>query len=251
MSSDQERRLLALAQANQQRAHREAPPPVMTVIANINGPNANGPNANGDIYPESVLRQVLMENAQASVELSVDSLEAQAIMDGRHTSMSMGASVEPDPTLTDLFMDNPECQDAAAALGVASVQHADIGQDPMPITFDEIPIEGTAAPNEAVRFQIGRESPPPTSFSRETFPGPSEGQVVSRRSSTGRFEAIRQAARELQPRDPVRVPHDPVRPMRSASGRLVPAPPTASCREPPPPPPTRYERLVGPDPFPD
>jgi hypothetical protein len=208
-------------------------------------PTTGEPNANGDIYSEDVLREVMMASAQASVELPTDSPEAQAIMEGRHASMSMGASVEPDPDLTDLFMGSREAQDAAQALGWSSGDMA-LRDDGMHVEFDDAPIEGTTTPNEAARWQVGRQSPPPTSFSRETFSGPSEGQVVSRRGADGRFQAIR-------PHDPVRR-HDPVldgRPLRQSQGRMVPAPQAQvkQPKAPEPPPPTRYDRLLGPDPY--
>jgi len=267
MPSDQESRLLALAAAQGgSRIPVEVPEQrPIRVTAEVRIPFTDNPNANSDIYPESLLQRVMMDNVRksveagidelvtASVELPVDSIEAQAIMEGRHTSMSMGASVAPDPTLTELFMDSPECQEAASALGIAALRPGTlvIPSDGMHIEFDGADeyVEGRTTPNDAARFQIGRESPPPTSFSRETFSGPSEGQVVSQRGADGRFQVTQRRSRALEPRDPVRRPDPLSRPVRQSQGRIVPAPPQAKVREPQPPPPTRYERMLGNDDF--
>jgi hypothetical protein len=294
MPSDRELRLLALAEAQGPRplpiavaepTVRETQPGELTVSVRV--AQAGEPNDNGDIYPEDqLLHQVMMHGAREAIgavepgqdvqfTLPEDSTAARLIREGhirhvlireghiRHVSMGSeqprisDASIEADPTLTDLFM-NREAQEAAATLGVdPSVPDLSpsAAADGSHISFDSDDfIEGRTSPNEAVRFQVGRQSPPPTSFSRDIHAGPSEGRVVSRRGADGNFQVVqRPQRRDLAPHDPVRR-HDPVRdgsrPVRQSQGRMVPAPPPAKVRNPPPPP-TRYERLLGPDPFDD
>jgi hypothetical protein len=190
---------------------------------------------------DALLQNIMMESARQDVEASVtiptDTPEgrrlADAIQDGSIHAVSVGQPAEPD--LSGLFM-NREAQDAAEALGLAHLPPHELSPGPaMPITFDDEPAEGTTVPNERVRFQVGRESPPPTTFRRETFSGPSEGAVVSRRGADGRFQAI---PRPPEPRpEPVPIQAVNVRPPAPAA--------------PQPPPPTRWERLSGPDPFDD
>lgn len=256
MPSDQERRLLALAARQPvsgppERELREGELRVSVRVANDDG-----------TVTDEVLQQIMMESAREAVgalnpgesvidergcveiSLPADSPAARAIREGTVRSISMSSRAGPMPPtdLADLFM-NQEAQDAAATLGWSGGMIP--RDDGMHIEFDEAP-EGATAPNEAVRFQVGRQDPPPTSFSRQTHPGPSEGRVVSRRGADGRFETtIRRQA--LQPRDPVRR-HDPVgNPHSQGHGKAVPAPPPAPVR----PPPSRYERISGPDPFGD
>jgi len=239
MPTDSEQRLLALIA------------PAIRVEAQV---VSGEPNANGDVYPEGlltagddVLNAVMMDSARASLTMEVpaNSPEATAILEGSAAGVSMGASIEPDPLLSDLFM-NREAQDAMEALGATGGDaHVASGDH---IAFDmEANLPGTGAPNEAVRFQVGRQSPPPTTFNRELHPGPSEGQVVSRRSPTGQFEAIRRRAMDspaLRPADPVRRADPLARPPVVRNIRRPAGPPQ-------PPPPTRWERLNGPDPFDD
>lgn len=133
---------------------------------------------------------------------------------------------------------------------------------PEEIQFDtEGLIEGSTAPNEAARFQIGRESPPRRPFGYPNASGV-DGVVVSQRGSDGRFQAS------------VRVPRDSTMHRALMEGRVssysmssessavteslarVRAERTQSetvirAVDAPRPSPTRWERLNGPDPFED
>lgn len=248
MPTTREQRLLALAEAQggpepaagMQRAFARTahvgPPQERELTVSVRV--GHRPDANGDIFSEDVLHQVMMQSAQEAVSssetvefsLPADSVAARLIREGHIRHVSMGEAVGPDPMLVNLFMDG-EARQAAEVLGRVA--------DPTPATPDAISfegegVEGRTTPNERVRFQVGRQDPPPISFNRETFSGPSEGRVVSRRGADGRF----------------RVQTPPARAVPQIRER--PAPPIATTsRAPEPPPRTRYERLLGPDPFGD
>jgi len=111
-------------------------------------------------------------------------------------------------------------------------------EDSFQINFEaEEALAGAGAPNERVRFQVGRESPPADYFSRSQ--NSTDGEVVSQRSAAGRFQPVRPAV--------VRPVITPVREARSLVSR-----PVASSQAPRQAPIPRehikssYERLMGP-----
>lgn len=82
--------------------------------------------------------------------------------------------------LNSLFMGR-EAQEAQAVLGSGSFEGGSYG-----IEFDaDSMLEGRTAPNESVRFQIGRQTPPRIPFSARMEGGPSDGVVVSSRGQSG------------------------------------------------------------------
>jgi len=98
--------------------------------------------------------------------------------------------------LSSLFM-NPEAE-AMAQLSGDGHTYASVDSE-FSVEYDsEQLLEGTTTPNEATRFQVGRQDPPPMPFTRAPMPGPSDGQVVSQRGADGRFQPIaRQSAQRL------------------------------------------------------
>lgn len=95
------------------------------------------------------------------------------------------------PSLDSIFMAsatreigmNPD--DLANAVTAGDIDSFSIGYD-TDIDYDE-GVRGV--PNEAVRFQVGRESPPRRPFSAQSQS--TDGVVVSQRSAGGRFEPTR------------------------------------------------------------
>lgn len=86
-----------------------------------------------------------------------------------------------------------------------------------------------AVPNEAVRFQVGRQSPPSRYLNREASTGPSDGSVVSSRGPGGRWQT------SPRPR-PEGTTRAAARPAQNTSGR-APAAPAEPSR-------TVYEHLL-------
>ncbi len=87
--------------------------------------------------------------------------------------------------LSDIFMTH----EARAQQNLQEQTGIDIfEEDVFHVEFNEGSLEGTTRPNEAVRFQVGRESPPPlTRMNRRALP--IDGQVVRTRGEDGRFHA--------------------------------------------------------------
>lgn len=121
--------------------------------------------------------------------------------------------------------------------------------NPEEIEFDQDFTEGAGAPNEAVRFQVGREDPPQRSFGHPTASS-QDGMVVSQRGPDGRFQAQ------------ARVPRNSTMGRAIAEGRVSsfsmgsnssdPRPTTIRATNvQPSPASTCWERLNGPDPFDD
>lgn len=120
----------------------------------------------------------------------------------------------PAPTvdLTALFMTSEAAAQAELSGEVVESNYSSLSgaDDDFPIQFaDEIQfsaedIPGTGAPNESVRFQLGREAPRATPFySREVHGGRSDGQVVSRIGSDGHFHPTEAPTTMSQPPRPV------------------------------------------------
>lgn len=100
-----------------------------------------------------------------------------------------------DMLLSSLFMGR-EAQDAQAALGGGG--YAASGYD---IEYDtDSMIEGRGSPNESARWQVGRQSPPRSSFSNRMEGGPSDGVVVSSRRASGGWERSASAHPRPEPR---------------------------------------------------
>lgn len=256
MPNDREQRLLALIRAQQSPVVEPTRADII-VAAKVFEPNE--PDANGDVYSEDALQNIMMDAARRSIgadmdgivtmAIPADSPEAYAIQAGVPMNVSLPSYVslpttdtvnvapeEAVPLLSDLFMMHQEAQDAIDA-GVAFTEPSRTSGDDTPIEFDtDGELDGVTAPNERVRFQVGRESPPPTSFSRETHAGPSEGRVVSRRGDDGQFQVVPRPSVTLS------LAQHPVE-IRGLTPP-IPAPPA-------PPAPTRWERISGPDPFDD
>lgn len=94
------------------------------------------------------------------------------------------------PLLTSLVTGRNEEEDPIIGLitGVADVETTHFDVD-----FEIETLEGTAQPNERVRFQIGRQSPPRDYFSSGTQA--QDGSVVGRMGARGRFESTAPAPR--------------------------------------------------------
>lgn len=85
--------------------------------------------------------------------------------------------------------------DADLILGLTSGPDIET-PDYFDVDFEVETLEGTTAPNERVRFQIGRQSPPRDFFA----PGRSQsqdGSVVGRMGARGRFESVQPAPRPV------------------------------------------------------
>lgn len=106
---------------------------------------------------------------------------------------------EPGPSLESIFMESAARevgmdQVAALAYALASVDTFNIDYD-----LDDNTEVGRGFPNEAVRFQVGRESPPHRPFSAQNQS--QDGVVVSQRGAGGRFETTSQR-RSYEPLGP-------------------------------------------------
>lgn len=101
-----------------------------------------------------------------------------------HTTLSApvpNLEAEPDPSLETLFMEGLVGDQVLAE------------QDSFFQNFSFEPDESSGVPNEAARFQIGRESPPASYFDhtsvREAYQRPTDGTVVGQRGRDGRWTA--------------------------------------------------------------
>ena len=167
---------------------------------------------------------------------------------GRFRNVSMGVasskSTPPEISIEDLsqlFMG----VEARAQLGLRNVMGLDWGADStdetvaFDIEFDR-EVEGSTTPNEAVRFQVGRDSPPSVSMTRDLIP--TGVRVVSTRGDDGRFRPLTASSVAPAGVQPERSSHTPQRlsnPSPRASGGQDKVRPTA------------LERLVGKSPFDD
>lgn len=210
-----EEELLALAAAERQRresGEEEGPPPLDSLFTYYTARDASD---------DELLRVV----AQTSIgpmeaDIPASSRVADAVRRGASVAVSMGTRVPgvPNengdilPDLTELFMTREARAQAQLANFVA------VPAEPFPIEFEEFP-EGAAQPNEAVRFRVGVDSPPPTRMiHRDTVP--TGGRVVSVRDENGRFrptgaaeaavDAIGIQTMGIQPMGPERVRSTPI-----------------------------------------
>lgn len=93
--------------------------------------------------------------------------------------------------------------EARAQLGLHNVMGLDLGADAtdetvrFDIEFDQ-EVEGSTSPNEAVRFRVDRDNPPPVSMIRDLVP--TGGRVVSVRGVDGRFRSASSATPAAVPR---------------------------------------------------
>lgn len=120
----------------------------------------------------------------ASVEMAFSDEMGDLDLDG-HVDLSLGPQVTSNDAdaLSSLFMGG-EAREAVQALQGGN--YAASGYD---IEFDaDSFLEGRTQPNEAARFQVGRQSPPRMPFSAGRVSGPSDGVVVSSRSGRGSWE---------------------------------------------------------------
>jgi hypothetical protein len=192
--------------------------------------------------PELTPEVLLSVSAQREVQAAQGGIQAQALTSVarvRETSQQH-EPYEPDelPDISSLFMNNEAEAQQALVGGVFTPETPDITFD-----TDEL-LEGTTVPNEAVRFQVGRQDPPVHSFHREMHA--IDGEVVSQRGQDGQFHTT--------PR-PIRPPQERPRPNEQPQGRFRGRPPQGRSRVPRPEPPpidrstikTAMERVVGPD----
>lgn len=176
-----------------------------------------------ELKPEmfmSVAAQREVQAAQAPVLASIWSTDVtmSRIVPEEDDSMS----VERMPSLSDLLL--AEAQREVSDFSPVS----DISED-FDFEFSTGEIEGTTSPNEAARFQIGRQSPPRSPFqSSDVRSGPSEGEVVSRRIAGRGFQASAPTARP---------PREELVQRQRASAPVKPAPEPPRVR-------SYYERLL-------
>lgn len=160
-------------------------------------------------------------------------------------------------TLASLFM-NREAQAQADLLGLAHIEDwAGPEVDDMPIEFDSEFDVGTTTPNEAVRFRVGRDTPPRMPFDHGRPPINADGRIVSQRGEDGRFhpvnEALNTGIRPMSREEARTAPVSPVRTYPTSAPS-----PTANRAQPPPAPPedrshypTAADLIAGDDFLPD
>jgi len=110
-------------------------------------------------------------------------------------------------SLATMFM-NREAQAQADMLGIDAIEAPELPAPEMDIEFDSDFREG-ASPNEAVRFRVGRDDPPPSTFYR----GPAvntDGRVVSQMGDDGRFHAVNEGVRPMSHQEARTAPVSPV-----------------------------------------
>jgi len=227
MPSKLEQELLALAaeQGRQNQAGVEAPvpnlPPLepgsllsatalgeLQAARDIRAREAQAREALADPWSSLLPRHRTVEAAQVEIqrpevrevpfEMSVSRAELEAADDGISVS-----------ALASLFMNN-EAHAQADLMGIAHIEdHSEPMASEMDIEFDS-DFGGGAAPNEAVRFRVGQEDPPPSSFYR----GPAvntDGRVVSQIGDDGRFHRVDEGIQPLAPPAARAAPVSPAR----------------------------------------
>lgn len=200
MPTDLERELLALAAAEQQRreartAEQEAEvQPLSRLFAYHMAREAPSP-------PPAGMQRVAANTpvGEVVVDLPMNDPVAQAIRSGQSMSMSVShrapnanGDAFPDISVEDLssmFMTG-EARAQRDLRGLAGYAEFDAipAEDPFQVEFSS-EIEGSTQPNEAVRFQIGRESPPPVTMMNRRAVS-TDGRVVSTRGEDGRFRPL-------------------------------------------------------------
>lgn len=253
-----EKVLLELAAAERQRRQNsqadEAPPPVLDRLFHV---------------PGTV--QTVAQTWAAPVEMSLpeDHPLARAITSGQITDISMGCQVPEDFYRStdsqvetsrgfnangDQFPDLSVSQIAEMLLGREGRAQLDLAEsmgmtleaspdDSFRVEFDGADDLPRTQPNEAVRFQVGRQSPPAVHMvHRDTIP--TGGEVVSTRGADGRFRPV--ATETARPASTAPLSHrrtlpTPEAPRRATSLPEAPEAPERQHR------PTAWDRISGPD----
>ena len=146
----------------------------------------------------ALLAQAVSESrsvAKAAAELP--DLDPGLLMSSEARQEVLAASFSiGQPLLSSMVMGTGSNEEEDPILGLITSIAADAETpDHFDVDFDVETLEGTAAPNERVRFQIGRQSPPRDYFSSQSQS--QDGSVVGRMGARGRFESTLPATRPV------------------------------------------------------
>lgn len=179
-----------------------------------------------DLSPEMLLSPAARNELRAAQGMSMG---VQASRGRAEVPRFPEEDLSRTPDISTLFMGR-EAMEAADAAGLSLEDLGPMHQDfetfsGSDIEFDTSDtMEGRTSPNESARFQIGRESPRVRPFQSSRVSGPSDGEIVSRRTA-GRF----QATQERRPVAPAMSPRTPV-----TAARSTPAPTPRTSTSPAP-----------------
>jgi hypothetical protein len=196
-----EQELLALAAAERQRAETQRREAAQNSAPLSRLFSYHMARDTSEEHAAQVVRAAISARETVDVVVPHDSPVARAVRTGRDPAFSVSSRVASEPNtnedvlpdltiaeITAMFMNG----DARAQADLTGTNWADVpdidvtAEDPFQVEFSGEFREGQTTPNEAMRFQVGRESPPSMSMThRDTIP--TGGMVVSTRGEDGRF----------------------------------------------------------------
>lgn len=250
MPNQREQELLALLQAERLRNGSSAPTPELAPLPELDPAMLLSASAQREVEAAQGFRRFLETSVEPPTPArneEVNLYSSDWEISAQDLSVDASRSMEANDDLESLFMADAQRERLAtsnvpdldnlfmerALRETGGVMPESVVASDFGIAFDDDSFE-RASPNEAVRFQVGRESPPARPFMARQVP--TDGEVVARVGSRGFERVPRPSAEAIRAVEVRTIAREPVRHPRVAA-----APAMSSEAAP-----SRLERLLGP-----